>query len=301
MASIRRFHTLKQCNTYNGRGDWNQKYHNDDKQRTCEKGRGSSFFSALALLRLPLNFFGKRHVKKTVAELLTVALRRENWLMVRDNPGRWSRKAGGRYSQCSFCMKLSVHEKVVVGSRWSLKPGFTVLLQFLYKQNYRLKSEKIKKFKNFELKCARIVFLSRFLMAYERQNCFILTLPLWGINWWWNSVVITSRNSSVGRALDWRSKGPWFNPGFRQAFFFSFSLLLVWESVLSQTHFFNYLISRFYMVFTPFYDHFSSLFHYSFFFFFARFLLDSVQSLPRNWLTHDVSLRWWQGRKEIYG
>ena len=23
------------------------------------------------------------------------------------------------------------------------------------------------------------------------------------------------RNSSVGRALDWRSKGPWFDPGFR--------------------------------------------------------------------------------------
>ena len=30
----------------------------------------------------------------------------------------------------------------------------------------------------------------------------------------WTS--IGSRNSSVGRALDWRSKGPWFNPGFRQ-------------------------------------------------------------------------------------
>lgn len=28
----------------------------------------------------------------------------------------------------------------------------------------------------------------------------------------WISV---GRNSSVGRALDWRSKGPWFNPGFR--------------------------------------------------------------------------------------
>ena len=27
------------------------------------------------------------------------------------------------------------------------------------------------------------------------------------------------RNSSVGRALDWRSKGPWFNPGFRQNIF----------------------------------------------------------------------------------
>ena len=39
-------------------------------------------------------------------------------------PGRWSRKAGGHYSQCSFCMKLSVHEKGVDGSRWSL---FTVV------------------------------------------------------------------------------------------------------------------------------------------------------------------------------
>ena len=26
-----------------------------------------------------------------------------------------------------------------------------------------------------------------------------------------------SRNSSVGRASDWRSEGPWFNPGFRHA------------------------------------------------------------------------------------
>ena len=28
---------------------------------------------------------------------------------------------------------------------------------------------------------------------------------------------IVGRNSSVGRALDWRSKGPWFNPGFRHS------------------------------------------------------------------------------------
>ena len=27
--------------------------------------------------------------------------------------------------------------------------------------------------------------------------------------------ILVGRNSSVGRALDWRSKGPWFNPGFR--------------------------------------------------------------------------------------
>ena len=32
-----------------------------------------------------------------------------------------------------------------------------------------------------------------------------------------SSISSTSRrNSSVGRALDWRSKGPWFDPGFRQ-------------------------------------------------------------------------------------
>ena len=28
---------------------------------------------------------------------------------------------------------------------------------------------------------------------------------------------LVGRNSSVGRALDWRSKGPWFNPGFRHS------------------------------------------------------------------------------------
>ena len=29
------------------------------------------------------------------------------------------------------------------------------------------------------------------------------------------------RNSSVGRALDWRSKGPWFDPGFRHLILFT--------------------------------------------------------------------------------
>ena len=29
------------------------------------------------------------------------------------------------------------------------------------------------------------------------------------------ATIFVSRDSSVGRALDWRSKGPWFNPGFR--------------------------------------------------------------------------------------
>ena len=33
----------------------------------------------------------------------------------------------------------------------------------------------------------------------------------WCVGPWY----LVGRNSSVGRALDWRSKGPWFNPGFR--------------------------------------------------------------------------------------
>ena len=47
-------------------------------------------------------------------------------------PGRWSCKAGGRYSQCSFCMKLSVHENAVLGSRWSL---FTVVAEARFSKN----------------------------------------------------------------------------------------------------------------------------------------------------------------------
>ena len=34
--------------------------------------------------------------------------------------GRWSRKAGGRCIQCSFCVEMSVHGNTVKSS-WSLK------------------------------------------------------------------------------------------------------------------------------------------------------------------------------------
>ena len=56
--------------------------------------------------------FGSSHGRSTAGS--------ENRPTVREKRGRWSRKAGGRYSQCSFWMKSSVHEKAVVGSRWSL-------------------------------------------------------------------------------------------------------------------------------------------------------------------------------------
>ena len=35
-----------------------------------------------------------------------------------------------------------------------------------------------------------------------------------------------SRNSSVGRALDWRSKGPWFDPGFRHLILLT---IMIWN------------------------------------------------------------------------
>ena len=40
---------------------------------------------------------------------------------------------------------------------------------------------------------------------------------------------MASRNSSVGRALDWRSKGPWFDPGFRHNFYTATTVWL-WSS-----------------------------------------------------------------------
>ena len=50
-------------------------------------------------------------------------------------------------------------------------------------------------------------------------------------------IIFDSRNSSVGRALDWRSKGPWFNPGFRHpavVTFYSFTWI-----IFLQNAFFN--------------------------------------------------------------
>ena len=64
-----------------------------------------------------------RHFDITVrcaAHCAGATLSRENRPTVHEKPGRWSRKAGGRYSQCSFCMTLSVYKKAVVWSRWSL-------------------------------------------------------------------------------------------------------------------------------------------------------------------------------------
>ena len=54
--------------------------------------------------------------------LLLVAKDRENPVVGAKNAGRWSRWAGGRLTQCSLNGRLSVHEKSVAKSRWSLKP-----------------------------------------------------------------------------------------------------------------------------------------------------------------------------------
>ena len=40
-------------------------------------------------------------------------------------------------------------------------------------------------------------------------------------------IIFDSRNSSVGRALDWRSKGPWFNPGFRHPAVVTFYVIIL--------------------------------------------------------------------------
>ena len=80
--------------------------------------------SWIAVKLLSGNFTRKRRFRILARSLCAHAW--ENRPMVHEKPSRWSRKAGGRYLQCSFCMKLSVHEKAVFGSKW---PLFTVVAE----------------------------------------------------------------------------------------------------------------------------------------------------------------------------
>ena len=78
------------------------------------------------------------------------------------------------------------------------------------------------------------------VLVYSLKSCsHILTVfPKKTENsrfWWVHFQVIliiwpnlSCRNSSVGRALDWRSKGPWFNPGFRH---YDRSLAISWSCI----------------------------------------------------------------------
>ena len=50
------------------------------------------------------------------------------------------------------------------------------------------------------------IYLHSYIMFHRKLHKNITTLF---------AQYLGSRNSSVGRASDWRSEGPWFNPGFR--------------------------------------------------------------------------------------
>ena len=95
-----------------------EKNHEDHRQRPKRETTKVCLFLPEHLSACRQTFVGK-FTKKAILNHHTVALRRENRPTVREKAGRWSRKAGGRYSQCSFCMKLSVHEKAAVGTRWT--------------------------------------------------------------------------------------------------------------------------------------------------------------------------------------
>ena len=59
---------------------------------------------------------------KQLFSLLLVAKDRENPAVVSKKGRSLSRYAGGRLAQCIVNGRLSVHEKSVAKSRWSLKP-----------------------------------------------------------------------------------------------------------------------------------------------------------------------------------
>ena len=85
----------------------------------------------------------------------------------------------------------------------------------------------------------RLNRLARYLLARFYENswdpgvepfwCWSLKSGSWTSKVCWQSCAIiliegycipVSRYSSVGRASDWRSEGPWFDPGWRQLIFF---------------------------------------------------------------------------------
>ena len=70
-------------------------------------------------------------------------------------------------------------------------------------------------------------------MLHGVWNNFYCTLVL--IHWQYVYIHITfymCRYSSVGRASDWRSEGPWFDPEWRQ-FFFVMSIWIFFRTILS--------------------------------------------------------------------
>ena len=115
-----------------------------------------------------------------------VAIWRKNWPMVHENHGCWLRNAGGRYSQCSFCVKSSVREKVVIGSRWSLKLDFSVVLAqtSLRRQLFKV----LNVLKKWNPHCILIYFCQNFCTEYvfafaDESSAvvvvFVLSLSLW--------------------------------------------------------------------------------------------------------------------------
>ena len=127
VVSVHRYNTLKQCETYNERGDRKEKITKIISNVLNVKELKWVLLPAWALLRLPSNFCQGTSQKKAVSERDTVSPRRENRPMVHENPvaGRarqvvairsavsiWncpctkkrSLEAGGRLSQVLLCL-----------------------------------------------------------------------------------------------------------------------------------------------------------------------------------------------------
>ena len=96
-----------------------KKYHKDHKQRSKREIAKVGFLPE-HFLACRQTFVGELHKKGDLRSSHGRSKQGKQADGARKTRGRFSRKAGGRYSQCSFCMKLSVHKKVVVWSRWSL-------------------------------------------------------------------------------------------------------------------------------------------------------------------------------------
>ena len=92
---------------------------NDNSRQSGPSGGLMRWFSCkLALWCCSDSKYGD----KATLFLAWVAKDRENPVLGAKNAGRWSRCAGGRQIQVTLNGRLSVHEKSVAKSRWSLRP-----------------------------------------------------------------------------------------------------------------------------------------------------------------------------------
>ena len=108
---------------------------------------------------------------------------------------------------CMSCSAETTHQEDIIARKIVIESGSTTTVE------RKAKTSKLQE----------TLFALRFPL-FPLQNTFtevmMHCIQLFSIVSFWDRISYLCRDSSVGRALDWRSKGPRFDPGSRQLFYF---------------------------------------------------------------------------------